>query len=238
MSAPTASDHPVNPMLGLLYAASHLLLPLFKIGTIDDRLAQQMAASAIEAYSPETRADYVNVARTIAFSMTALALLGKSANPDMTMAEQMRAYGRANALNRSADQSERTMMQRRRHQKANPPADLPAPEATIDDAAIHRTAIDDAEIEAAVANVMKEYLSVGMATPIPPTPPETTLKPAAQPSVTPPFRYVTSKTGTDLVSSKQGPAMPQTRTPLYKQELLRNSAIQRVTPQAAPHYPK
>jgi hypothetical protein len=136
MSEPTLP--PINPRLGLMFAAAHHLLPLFKIGTIDDRLARQMAVSAIEAYEPQTRADYVNVARIIAFSMTALVLLGKTVNPDMPMPEQMRAYGRANALNRSTDQSERTMMQRRRLQKANPLGERPdliGPNPTIPDPA-------------------------------------------------------------------------------------------------------
>jgi hypothetical protein len=180
-----------------MFAAAHHLLPLFKIGTIDDRLARQMAVSAIEAYEPQTRADYVNVARIIAFSMTALALLGKTANPNMPMPEQMRAYGRANALNRSADQSERTMMQRRRLQKANPPGERPdligatpatpdpaipdpaipdpaIPDPAIPDPTIHDpatppdpTKIAEAEIAAAVAGIMREYQSVGIATPIP-----------------------------------------------------------------------
>jgi hypothetical protein len=160
MSTPT----PINPRLGLMFAAAHHLLPLFKIGTIDDRLARQMAVSAIEAYEPQTRADYVNAARIIAFSMTALALLGKTANPDMPMPEQMRAYGRANALNRSADQSERTMMQRRRLQKANPlsePPDLISPNPTTSDP----TETADAEIAAAVAGLMREYQSIAIATP-------------------------------------------------------------------------
>ena len=150
MSNPTLP--PINPRLGLMFAAAHHLLPLFRIGTIDDRLARQMAVSAIEAYEPQTRADYVNAARIIAFSMTALALLGKTTNPDMPMPEQMRAYGRANALNRSADQSERTMMQRRRHQKANPPAEQPA------EADAPEMALAEAEIDAAVADLMREYL--------------------------------------------------------------------------------
>jgi hypothetical protein len=221
---PNPTQPPINPRLGLMFAAAHHLLPLFKIGTIDDRLARQMAVSAIEAYEPQTRADYVNAARIIAFSMTALALLGKTTNPDMPMPEQMRAYGRANALNRSADQSERTMMQRRRLQKANPSGERPdliGPNPAIPDPAAtpDPTAIDNAEVQAAVDGIMREYQSLGIAAPIKPATP----KPLATPQVSPiqpptaPFHYNGPRTGT---------AQPQ-RTP-YKQELLRNSALHRL----------
>jgi hypothetical protein len=74
---------------------------------------------------------------------------------DLPPAVKMRYFGRANALNRSADQSERIMMQRRRDQRANPPAELPAhlrprpanPEPSPDDVAI----------DAAVAEAMAVY---------------------------------------------------------------------------------
>ena len=41
------------------------------------------------------------------------------------MAEQMQAYTRASALNRSADDSERSMMQRRKYHQANPQPEPP-----------------------------------------------------------------------------------------------------------------
>jgi hypothetical protein len=221
MSNPTLP--PINPRLGLMFAAAHHLLPLFRIGTIDDRLARQMAVSAIESYEPQTRADYVNAARIIAFSMTALALLGKTTNPDMPMPEQMRAYGRANALNRSADQSERTMMQRRRLQKANPPGErpdliganpaIPDPTETSDP-----TAIDNAEVQAAVDGIMREYQSLGIAVPIQtatPKSPQPPVSPIQPPTV--PFRH----NGPGI-----GATQPQA-TP-YKQQLLRNSALHRM----------
>ena len=180
MSAP---DQPIDPSLGLLFIVSQHLMPLFKVGTIDNPLARQMAASAVDAYHPETRADYVNIARTIACSITSLALLGKTAAPDMPPAEKIRAISRAIALNRAADQSERTMMQRRRHHKANPPSEIPNLLPTPKQAAPEPTAAKpqsdsvDAEIQAAIANVMQEYLSVSMAT----APPEPKQPPPNQP---------------------------------------------------------
>jgi hypothetical protein len=117
-----------------------------------------MAISGIEAYQPETRADYINLARTISFSLAALSLLGQAASPDMPMPEKMRAFGRANALNRSADQSERTMMRRRGYLQSSPatespdligPPDLPESQA----------ALDDADMQAAINEAVAEYVT-------------------------------------------------------------------------------
>lgn len=159
MSNPSAFDPAfpdIDPRTGLMNTVAAQLIPLFKTASTDDTtLARRMSLSALEAYDPRTPADYVNAARTIAFSMSALALLGHAAGTDVTMAEKMRAFGRANALNRSADQSERTMMQRRRHQGAEPPAphldrEPSAPAAVL----------DDATVEAAVAEAMGIYGAV------------------------------------------------------------------------------
>ena len=169
----TVSGKPVDPTLGLLFIVSQHLMPLFKVGTIDDRLAREMAVTAIEAYHPETRADYVNIARTIACSITSLALLGTTASPDMPPPEKIRTIGRAIALNRTADQSERTMTQRRRYHKANPPSEIPslmpAPKPSTPEPATAEPQPDsvDAEIQAAIANVMQEYLSASTATATP-----------------------------------------------------------------------
>jgi hypothetical protein len=220
-----------------MFAAAHHLLPLFRIGTIDDRLARQMAVSAIESYEPQTRADYVNVARIIAFSMTALALLGKTTNPDMPMPEQMRAYGRANALNRSADQSERTMMQRRRLQKANPSGERPdligANPAIPDPTPADPTETADAEIAAAVAGLMKEYQSAATVTPIPAAASQSpTQRPAAIP-----LRYNHPTPVAPLPPQSAGIARAgPPGTTSYKQELLQTSAMQRAPGQTgAPH---
>ena len=155
------------------------LIPLFAGPEIDALLARQMAISAIGSYRPEGHADYVNVARTIAFSMAALALLGNAVGQDVTMVEKMRAYGRANALNRSADQSERTMMQRRRQQQASPqsdplePADESPPNPEIDIAAA------EAEIDAVVAEAINAYRTQ-RSTPKPPAAPESPAEQASQ----------------------------------------------------------
>jgi hypothetical protein len=208
MSNSTAADPTsanVDPRIGLLFTVADHLIPLFKTGSIEIPLARQMAVSAIEAYQPETRADYVNVARTIAFSMAALALLSNATSHDLTMTEKMRALGRANALNRAADQSERTMMQRRRFQQAHP---LPPDPASAPPT--HDSPIENQEIEAAIADAMQDYLAT---------------RPSAKTPAPPPTS----------ASYHNGPApiSVQPRTASYRTGLLQQSAIQRVVNEAS-----
>ena len=225
MSNPPA---PINPEIGLMFTLADHLIPLFKTGSIDTTLAHRMALSAIQAYQPETRADYVNVARTIAFSIAALALLGKATSEHITIPEQMKVFSRANALNRSADQSERTMMQRRRYQQSYAPPEQPghASEPPASD-----TQIDDAEIQDAIADAIKEHAAAR--TPCNPKAAAPEPAPAVprtappQPSVQPPI--VTA------VAAIRYNSQPQP-TP-FKAELLRNSAIQRVIAQNATQNP-
>jgi hypothetical protein len=210
MSNPQASK-PANRETGMIFGsiAEHLI-PLFKAGATDTAHARRMAGNAIQAYQPETRADYINVARTVAFSIAALALLGKAASQDMTLPDQMKAFGRAIALNRSADQSERTMMQRRRYQQSRAPAEQPPhmsePQASV-------TQIEEAEIEAAIGEAMREQAAAR--TPPKPNPPAP--KPQASP-VQPP---------TDAIRYNSQPQPAP-----YKAELLRNTAIQRIVAQS------
>lgn len=110
---------------GLLFVTADRLAPLFLYGTMSQSDARAIAMDAVTAYSPETRADYFNVARTIAFSMAGVALLGKTAGTDMSLKDKMRTYDRANALHRSANQAERTMILRHRPGKAKPQPEAP-----------------------------------------------------------------------------------------------------------------
>jgi hypothetical protein len=87
--------------------------------------------------------------------MTALNLLRDIAKADLSMPEKLRLFGRANALNRSADQSERTMMQRRRlQQSAKADEWLAKPSAPPPD-----PTKDEAEVEAQVAEAMAVYMA-------------------------------------------------------------------------------
>jgi hypothetical protein len=209
---------PFDPKVGLMFITASRLIPFFQTSSIDIALAHKIAISAIAAYMPEDRADYINIARTIAFSTAALALLGKAIVSDMPLPDQLRVYGRANALNRSADQSERTMMQRHSYQKANPMDELPAwmnpgvqmpePEAPI----------DTTEIDAVVAEALKAFeaqVAASKATTEPPI--QITAVTPLQPAVALPdagIRYNAPMPGTG-----QPPKAP------YKAALLQNSAM-------------
>jgi hypothetical protein len=139
------------PACGLMHAVADLLIPIFTSPTVGVEFAQKVARSALDNYRPETGADYVNAARTLAFSMAALSLLGQAVAADLPLQQKMRVFGRATALNRSADQSERTMMQRRRLQTANPPAELrpTAPEPELEP--------NPQEIATSIAEAMAVY---------------------------------------------------------------------------------
>ena len=180
-----------------------LLVPLFRSASADLSVARRMAISAMAAYNPTSRADYVNIARTLAFSMSALALLGTAATHALTPAEKLRSLGRANALNRSADESERVMLQRRR--QAQSQAESHAHSGTLrqtedrlhSDAASTTTsddgaAFDDSKMQADIAAAMKDYLAARLlaATPAQPqdaaTPAAASRQPEPQPQATAP----------------------------------------------------
>ena len=170
-----------DPWDGVLFSVAGQLAPLFETKDTDPDDARQSAMSALAAYHPESRADFVNIARILAFSMASLAALGMAVADDLTPALKMRYFGRANALNRSADQSERIMMQRRREQRANPPAERPAhlrprpadPEPSPDDAAI------DAAVEEAMAAYRASKVSPPAEEPAPRV--QTSTQPAPRP---------------------------------------------------------
>ena len=243
MSSAPAAKKPLpctDPEAGLILVAASLLIPLFRTGPVDVPLAQEMAICAIKAYCPESSADYVNIARTIAFSMASLALLGNAGSPDTSFPEKMRAFGRANVLSRSADQSERTMMQRRRYQRANPlgePEDCgpPAP----------RTEQDTAAKQAEIAAAVQEYVTArgpAAAAPIPQPAPASSAQPASKPPASPPPPSVSPilrpiATPTTAIHH----AVPQTGTghpgaTSFKASLRQQTSLQSaLKPDAVPH---
>jgi len=269
-SNPTASNpipssqRRTDPKIGLTFTMTHKLAALFTSSAIDIHLAWQMAVSAIEAYRPETRADYVNVARTIAFSMSAITLLGDAAAKNLTLPDKMRLFARANALDRSADQSERTMMQRQRHHRANPRADYatnfhPAREPEAPDATLAEAVPEAAVTEAAVAEAMAAWraaLNEISATAAPTAPaaqspaeprPLSVNRPAQPPA---PPQTCTPQTPTPQAAAAAAatqaaairydgpqPVPAQTRPVPRKQELLRHTAMQRVVDHLGPIQP-
>lgn len=204
------SSHPadtIGAQAGLMLAVAEHILPLFQAGGAGVPAARRMAISALNAYEPETRADFVNAARTIAFSMASLALLGRTVSEDMPITEQMRAYGRANALSRSADQSERAMMLRRRYQHAHPPAEQTELFVPEDDDTT-------AEVESLVAASMEDYRA---ACRVP--------DPVAQPAPTP-IRPAQAEKPVSAIHFKNPVSETgQRRPPTYKEGLLRHSAM-------------
>ena len=158
MSNPEAERPNIDPRLGLRFVAAAHLIDLFEGGPVDTDLAREMAHSAIDAYSPQTRADCLNAARTIAFSMAALALLSRLVREPGPLPEQLRAFDRANALNSSADRSERTMMLRRRTQKTRPATAPTAPD-------VPATPAGEAAVKANVAEAGKNDCTATAAKP-------------------------------------------------------------------------
>jgi hypothetical protein len=238
MSNPDAvAKAPTDPRVDLKVSLAGLLIPLFQGGAIDAPLARQMAIDAIEAYDPETRADFVNAARTIALSMTALALLGAAASPDMTMAEKMRASNRANALSRSADQTERTMMQRRRDQQANPSTGKSATEPAEPD-----IEADVAAIEAGIAKMIQEYCTAPSPTATRASPPKPPAAPAAARSQPAPAQnpFVSPATTPATAIHHRAPAFDAAlfQSTAFKEMQLRSSAIQRVAALAGANPPR
>ena len=264
MSNPAVTPHDglaLDPGTGLLMRISDQLIPLFASPEIDAPLARQIAIRAIGSYQPENHADFVNVARAIAFSMAALALLGKAAGQDIPMAEKMRTYSRANALNRSADQSERTMMQRRRHQRANPPAEQaewmePNPRFTPSHEDFDHAAAE-AAIDAAVTEALNAYRTQPAAPPAKPAPVEPAFAPSGPTSGPSSTKPATPQPSLDpkqpsaaipVIANRvpaAGPAyaeQPAASFPAasFKKGLMQHSAMQRPivaggTPQKSPH---
>jgi hypothetical protein len=109
---------PADTRDSLIDRLASYLAPFFDTNPHDMPAAHLTAVRAIASYQPETQADCINIARSISFSMSALAALRRAAAEEMPPALQLRYFGGANSLNRSADQSERMMERRRRYQQA------------------------------------------------------------------------------------------------------------------------
>jgi hypothetical protein len=204
---PLPDSNPVTDLLDpLLRHVAERITPLFEIGGADKEEARTTAISALAAYDPRSRADFVNIARILAFSMASLAALGLAADDGLSPTHKMRYFGRANALNRSADQTERIMMQRRRGQHAG----LSAPATTGPDPDIALTPQHEAILDAAIEEAMALY----QATVTP-----TAAKPEPQTA-----RPHPKLAETALHTSGANPR-PAT---LYRQNLLHGSAMPRV----------
>jgi hypothetical protein len=143
--------------VGLIDRLANLLAPQFVTNSDDFPVARIMAGRTMASYQPGSQADFINVARTIAFSLSALSVLGLAATADMPPALRLRYFDKAVMLNRGADQSEHAMEKRRRYQasaSSGPPAIAAARQAAMTQ---EEMAAQGAAIDAAIAEVMKEY---------------------------------------------------------------------------------
>jgi hypothetical protein len=162
-------------MFGLQEKVASLLTPIFQDAKTDELFAYQVACRSLQAYEAETRADFVNAGRTIAFGLASMVLLKEVFNPDLQLEDKKRAAIHANALNRSADQAERSMMERRRYRRAYPTFPVPQqPEP------------DDAAAETQVKQAVASYAA---AQPIPSKPEKTAINLAPPPIEHSAIRY-------------------------------------------------
>jgi hypothetical protein len=208
-----------SPWDALLVRVADHIAPLFESPDADPTSARTAALGALATYQPESPADFVNIARILAFSMASLVALGLAAAADLTPAQKMRYFGRANALNRSADQTERLMMQRRRDQRANPPSELPASLNPGD-----TTPPDDPAINIAVEEAMAAFRatrqSAAAATPAqPPAPQARPAQPGPAPSASAPATSARPPSAFDAAMTTRRPNIP------YRQSLLQRSAM-------------
>jgi hypothetical protein len=199
----------------LLLRVADQIAPLFEASDIDPApaskdFARKAAISALAAYYPESRADFVNIARILAFSMASLVALGLAAAADLTPAQKMRCFGRANALNRSADQAERMMLRRRRDQRVNPPAEVPA---SVTQQPIVSPQ-DDLALDAAIAEAIAEYRAT--------KPPQAAAPPAGPNPEAPPMVDPQSSWDATVLRA----AVPTHRSRIsYRQTLLHGSTM-------------
>jgi len=121
ISPPLRASLPADPEFGLLDRLADHLAPLFVTNPDDLPTARLMAVRTIASYRPETQADFINIARTVGFSMSTLAALSRSAAQDMAPALHLRYFGCATAVSRCADQSERARARRRSDQQSGAP---------------------------------------------------------------------------------------------------------------------
>jgi hypothetical protein len=202
-------SYPTNLVDPLLHHVVDKITKLFETNGADSAFARKVALSALAAYHPESHADIVNIARILAFSMASLAALILAAADDLSPAQKIRYFGRANALNRSADQTERMMMQRRRLQRVDPSAKRPADSTPLSPIPPEQSAA----LEAMVDEAMATYRATVAAKPAPKPEP-----PAAPPQAE------RARPVLRAAFQTQPPATP------YRRSLLNGSAMPQIPP--------
>jgi hypothetical protein len=95
------------------------LLPHFNIGALNIHEARAEIIDTLASYATRTRAEMLQAARIIAFSMATLDTLAEARTAEMSQSMRIRHRGCANGLNRSTTQTERALAQ---SQASEPPA--------------------------------------------------------------------------------------------------------------------
>jgi hypothetical protein len=120
------SDRDANaaePAHNVLQAVAERLIPFFAGAGHDAGAARTAALAAIDSWRPENMVDILHIGRILAFSLAAISMAGQAAAADMPPEMQLRCLGKANALARSAEQSERAMTRQRQLRRDDPPRD-------------------------------------------------------------------------------------------------------------------
>jgi hypothetical protein len=117
----------------------YILLPTFlggAAGNLD--AARQAARAALTAYDPQTEQELRLAAQITQYSFASLDAVSRSIDPDLPLTTVLRLRGNANAMQRSANQCQRTLerlrKERRQAQPAQATTDLPHAEAPTTEA--------------------------------------------------------------------------------------------------------
>ncbi len=96
----------------LLEQIIRFLLPCFLATAVDLDAARQDILDTLRSYGARTRAELLNAAQIIAFSLSALDTLSEAGSGVMSPAMRLRYRGCANGLSRSSQQNEHALQQR------------------------------------------------------------------------------------------------------------------------------
>ncbi len=118
----TSRSHP------LLDRILMFLMPFFSGTAVDRKVIMESILETLGDYRPTTRVELLQAAQVIALSMSSLDSLGEAFSTELTASMRLRLRGGANALNRSAEQTLRSLDKRQAAEPveaAQPPDPLP-----------------------------------------------------------------------------------------------------------------
>ena len=118
------------PLGAFLESLIRFLMPFFLGTAVDMPAARAEILDTLASYGVRTRAEWLNAAQVIAFSMTALDVLSEAKSTELTPNQKIRYRGCANGLSRATLQQEKTLERRLAN---DPPAPADAAQEPIDD---------------------------------------------------------------------------------------------------------